>query len=352
MLDITKIDKNFAVDKNVAREGMVFYNPLEAPFSLHGIIRGENCFYRMPPDIAKTVSPSVDWLNYNTAGGRIRFATSSPYVAIFVKYKSVSKMPHFAFCGSIGFDLYADNLYIGTFQPRVDTTDTLESIVNIPGEGMRDITLNFPLYSSVSEIYLGLDKDATVGAAKPYSNEKPIVYYGSSITQGGCASRPGNSYEAMISRKYNVDHRNFGFSGNCKGEAVLARYFSELDISVFVCDYDHNTPNAEHLEATYFPFYEEFRKKQPNTPYIMVTRTDCLWNAPAYVERCRDIIHNAYLKAKEQGDENVYFIDGGNIFAGEQRGSCVVDGGHPTDIGFLRMSEVIGALVGKLLENK
>ena len=344
MLDITKIDKNFAVDKNVAREGMVFYNPLEAPFSLHGIIRGENCFYRMPPDIAKTVSPSVDWLNYNTAGGRIRFATSSPYVAIFVKYKSVSKMPHFAFCGSIGFDLYADNLYIGTFQPRVDTTDTLESIVNIPGEGMRDITLNFPLYSSVSEIYLGLDKDATVGAAKPYSNEKPIVYYGSSITQGGCASRPGTCYQAYICREFNADYINLGFSGSAKAEDAMIEYIAGLDMGIFVCDYDHNAPTSAHLESTHSRLFRAVREAHPNLPVIFMSRPRHASKRSSDDNRRIEIIKATYNAALEAGDKNVYFLNGDDLTAlcGAEG---TVDCTHPTDLGFASMASALSDLI-------
>ena len=361
-MDISSLDKNFVVSTDLGKDDIEWYDVENAPFELYGLASdAEAPFFRLPRAIASQASAGVGSLCMHTAGGRVRFSTDSPYIAIKAVYRGTGVMAHMAYTGTAGFDLYVDengeSEYACTFVPPAHMTDGYECLREMwPATRHKDedlcYTLNMPLYNDVKKLYVGIKKGSKLGGGAKYRDIAPVAFYGSSITQGGCASRPGNSYEAMISRKYNVDHRNFGFSGNCKGETVLARYFSELDISIFVCDYDHNTPNAEHLEATYFPFYEEFRKKQPNIPYIMVTRTDCLWNSPAYVERCRDIIHNAYLKAKEQGDENVYFIDGGTIFAGEQRGSCVVDGGHPTDIGFLRMSEVIGALVGKLLENK
>ena len=101
MFDITKIDKNFKVGNTLNIEGIRFYSCLEKPFSLHGIEHDGNMFYRMPLCVASKVNEGVKNLCSHTAGGRVRFKTNSPYVAISVKYAGVCKMPHFAFCGSI-----------------------------------------------------------------------------------------------------------------------------------------------------------------------------------------------------------------------------------------------------------
>ena len=362
-MGIANLDKNFTVESDLGKDDIAWYNVKSEPFEIYGLANdAEKPFSRMPRSIASLASENVGILCERPSGGRIRFSTDSPYIAIKAVMPYVEYMGHMALAGAAGFDLYVDengdSEYACTFVPPANMTNGYECLREMWPATRRDVgenvcyTVNMPLYNEVSEIYIGIKQGSKLGCGAKYREVAPVVYYGSSITQGACATRPGNSYQAMISREYNVDFRNFGFSGNCKGETVLATYFSGLETSVFVCDYDHNTPNVEHLENTYFAFYEEYRKKQPNTPYIMVTRVDCLWNSERHIDACRNVIHNAYLKARSLGDENVYFIDGGKIFEGAQRGSCLADGGHPTDIGFLRMADVIGSAVGKILNEK
>lgn len=205
----------------------------------------------MPENIARGVSEGVYVLHSNTAGGRVRFVTDSPYIAIYAKMDGLGKMPHFALTGSIGFDLYVDNYYTNTFVPPFDIKDGYESIFEFEKKEQREITIDFPLYSNVNELYIGLQEDSFLAEAKPYKNVKPIVYYGSSITQGGCASRPGMSYQAIISRIFNYDYINLGFSGSAKAEDEMIEYIKNLDMSIFVYDYDHNAPTVEHLKKTH-----------------------------------------------------------------------------------------------------
>ena len=200
-------------------------------------------------------------------------------------------------------------------------------------------------------MYIGLKKGYQLGKGKKYINEKPIVFYGSSITHGAAAGRPGNTYENFISQKYNVDYINLGFSGNAKGEQMMAEYIANLPMSVFVCDYDHNALTLEHLEKTHYPFYETIRKKHPEIPYIMVSRPDANINYDFrdVREERTDIIRSSYVRAKASGDNNVYFIDGQTLFEGEFYESCTSDGCHPNDIGFMRMADKIGAVIARAM---
>lgn len=362
-MGIAELDKNLKIETDLAQSDIVWFDVRKAPFELYGNCKNaEKPFSRMPRSIASQASENVGILCERPAGVRARFSTNSPYIAIKAVLPYFEPMGHMAFVGSVGFDLYCDDdgksEYVSAFVPPTDINGGYEVLREIvvasrkPEGTMLSYTLNFPLYNEVSELYIGIKEGSMISGGAKYRDIPPVLYYGSSITQGACATRPGNSYEAMISRDCNIDFFNFGFSGNCKGEKILATYFSNIDASVFVCDYDHNTPSPEHLEKTYYSFYEEYRKKQPYTPYIMVTRVDCLWNSVGFLEKCRNIIHDAYLKAKTSGDENVYYIDGSRIFDGEQRGSCLCDGGHPTDLGFFRMYSVIGGEVKKILKEK
>jgi hypothetical protein len=196
-------------------------------------------------------------------------------------------------------------------------------------------------YSGFTELYIGLQETAKVGGGAKYAYDKPIVYYGSSITQGGCASRPGTCYEAIISRKLNVDHINLGFSGAGKGEKAIVDYMASLDPLIFVCDYDHNAPNIEHLEPTHLNLYETFRASHPTTPYVMVTKPDFAKPRDTTDEaKRRAVIHKNFMKGIEKGDKNLYFIDGESFFAGyADGGDCTVDGCHPTDLGFFSMAK-------------
>jgi hypothetical protein len=142
----------------------------------------------------------------------------------------------------------------------------------------------------------------------------------------------------MVSRLLNIDHINLGFSGNAKAEDTMIDYLASLDVSAFVCDYDHNAPNYDHLKATHWPLYERFRAANPDTPILFLTKPDI---RPGQEEnnRRRDLIRSNYEAALAAGDKHVGFIDGETFFAaGPLRYDCTVDGAHPNDIGFLRMA--------------
>ena len=344
MFDITKIDKNFKVGNTLNIEGIRFYSCLEKPFSLHGIEHDGNMFYRMPLCVASKVNEGVKNLCSHTAGGRVRFKTNSPYVAISVKYAGVCKMPHFAFCGSIGFDLYADNTYVSTYSPSVDITDTYEGVIHLGNSEMREITINFPLYSSVNMLYIGLDESAIIDDPAPYKNATPSVFYGSSITQGGCASRPGTCYQAHVSRYFDLDYINLGFAGSALGEDEMADYIKGLEMSAFFYDYDHNAPNVEHLLSTHEKMFLKIREQNPDLPIICMSRP--LKNRNCDDNRRMEIIKATYENALARGDKNVYFLDGDDLTAlcGNEG---TVDNCHPTDYGFASMADAIIKLCEK-----
>ena len=345
MTDISKIDKNFAVNTKIQKDDIKFYNIDESPFKIYGIFRENEKYRRMPEDVAKNVSRGVYSLHSNTAGGRVRFVTDSAYVAIYAEMDGLGKMPHFAFTGAIGFDMYVDNVYTKTFVPPIQIESGFESLHDFKTKEKRNITINFPLYSNVKTLYIGLQNDALVSEHADYKTEKPIVYYGSSITQGGCASRPGMSYQSIISRKFDCNYINLGFSGNAKAEDVMIDYVRTLDMSVFVYDYDHNAPNAEHLRNTHEKMFKAIREAHPSLPIIMMPRPKFeLTNAEK--ER-RDIIKTTYNNAIAVGDKNVYYISEKELTAlCENEGT--VDGAHPTDFGFASMANAASKVLEKL----
>ena len=209
----------------------------------------------------------------------------------------------------------------------------------------------FPLYSSVKHLWIGLQKNAVLAPPRPYRYERPILFYGSSITQGGCASKPGDDYENRLCRMLDTDYINLGFSGSAKGEDAMARYIAAQDPSVFVLDYDHNAPTAEHLKNTHYPLYKTVRDAHPETPIILMTMPTIEgYENRSWHKARRDEILASFERARAEGDENVYLLDAYGVFGEELNGECsTVDGTHPDSLGFLRMAELLYPLLNQLL---
>ncbi len=342
-MQIQDIDRNFKVETKIEKDDIRFFNVREEPFAVYGVFHEDGKFRRMPEAVARTVSEGVTALHTHTAGGRIRFRTDSPYIAIHAKMESIYKMPHFAISGSAGFDLYisesdGSECFERSFMPPFNMTDGYESVVELGSARMREITVNMPLYSGVSEVYIGLANTATLAAPLPYRIEKPIVFYGSSITQGGCASRPGSCYTSITARYFGANHINLGFSGNAKAEDEIAEYISGLDMSAFVYDYDHNTPSIEHLIATHEKMFKKIREQNPELPIVIMSMPrNRLTSA---IRTRRDIIKKTYENAVAAGDKNVYFIDGSTLLD-DCPGEGTVDCTHPTDLGFFFMAKAV-----------
>lgn len=301
--------------------------------------------------MAKTVSEGVLSLSSSTAGGRIKFITDSDFIAIRADMPEIGKMPHFALSGSAGFDLYTGHKeeYYATFIPPFYMSNGYESKLTFNDSRPREITINFPLYSGVSKLYIGLNANAALKKAPGYKYEKPIVFYGSSITQGGCASRPGNAYESILSRALQTDYINLGFSGNARGEDAIAEYIKDLDMSVFVYDYDYNAPSVAHLENTHQKMFLTIRESNPDLPIVMLSR-------PKYElsdeEQIRlNIIRKTYTDAVSTGDKNVCFIEGPALMKYAKK-EGTVDNCHPNDLGFYSMAKVLIKQLRPILQSR
>lgn len=356
-------DKNIIIENKKADDKFIWYNVLEAPIKVYGFVGSSKDFLsrRVPLDIAKDISKSVYNIGGNPAGGRVRFSTNAKDIAFRVEYGTGCDGAKFSTLFSYGFDIYENKedgreVFLNIICPETGCmgNKTFETVLNNLSDGtkMRNYTVNMPIFSEIKRMYIGVSQDCNIGEGKPYINEgKPVVYYGSSITQGSICSRPGNTYEAVISQKYNLDHYNLGFGGSALGEPNMAKFIADMDMIAFVMDYDHNAPSAEHLENTHYNFYKIIRDKQPNLPIIMVTRPDYFTDFRKEPDDVtRGVIEGNYNRAIADGDENVYYIDGRTLFGNDHPENCVIDINHPTDLGFYRMAEVIGDKLAYILK--
>lgn len=345
MSDISKIDKNFIIDTNIDKENIVFYDSIVAPFKTYGVFWKDGKYRRMSHTIAESISETVGRLSERTAGGRVRFVTDSSFIAISAKMGPPIKVSHFTLAGTSGFDMYADNEYAHTFMPPQSMENGYDGIAEFPDKKIREITLNFPLYAETHKVYIGLEKDSVLKEAPPYKIEKPVVFYGSSITMGGCASRAGNCYENILSRKFSFDYINLGFSGGALGEDEMTEYINSLDMSAFVLDYDHNAPEVDVLIRTHERMFKAIRKEHPDIPIIIMAR-------PQYnlteddVKRC-EVTSATYKNAIAAGDKNVFYVSHRELTQ-LCKGEGTVDGIHPNDLGFASMAMALSKIFEKL----
>lgn len=354
-MKIEDLDKNFKVKTNIKREDLEFYSGSSPLFLLYGIkYDNEVGYYRIDYSIAESIAESIRYFAPMTAGGRIRFKTNSPFIAIAATMPKF-KLPHMADIGTTGFDLIIKEETDGKVKTSVKILPptegredgVYESFLEFPDKKERDLTLSFPLYNHVDKLFIGLQKGAKIEKAKEYKY-KDVIFYGSSITQGACADRPSSSYEALLSDALDFDYLNLGFSGNAKGETKLAEYIASLSMSLFVYDYDHNAPNSEFLEKTHEPFFKIIREKNKDLPVIMLSRPD--FKGSEEDKRRRRVVKKTYMNAKKAGDNNVYFIDGETIFGKLGVRYCSTDETHPNDFGMYRFYKRLYPIMKKILE--
>ena len=349
-MDITKIDPNFK-SASACFENMVTYNALSHPFEIKGVSFDGEKFVRMPTAVAKTVSNGVFRLHSNTSGGRIRFLSDSQKITLTAILPDITVFKHMPQSGVSSFDIYVGDDYRGFSCDYVLRDDGLyegSATLDLKTRDMHDIIINFPLYNNVSAVFVSLEKDSKLEKPKPEKFEKPIVYYGSSITQGGCASHAGNAYQNIISRRLSTNFINLGFSGSCLAESNMIDYLSTLDMSIFVYDYDHNAGSYELLQNTHEKGFKRFREKRPDVPVILITSADISTDR----EKRINIIRTTYENAIRSGDKNVYFINGDDIYKPVGKQYCTVDKCHPNDLGFYCMANIIGKTIERILEEK
>lgn len=360
--------------------------------TLHGVTYDEEAgiFARMDLDTAADIA-GVDRENYSftddegfinnvyshvreAAGGRIRFSTASSYVAI--KATLQDHDPTYAWRmvdGKYGFDVYEDtaegSTYVGTVSVETVPTEagvvTVEGTVELGEAGTtRHLTIYFPITTETKSVEIGVESGYDIAAHGVSYNDSVnrILFYGSSITQGGAVSKPGNTYVNTVGRNLNMDYLNLGVWGSCKAQVNFAKYMvgeylanSEDNpdgriqvgnISAFVYDYDHNNSQASVLESTHYPFYEIIREAYPDIPIIMITRPGkSIESDPknSTVAEMKAVIYESYEKAVAAGDTNVHFIDGEAFFGYSK--AFLPDNVHPNDAGQAKMAEIVTAVL-------
>ncbi|MBE5817633.1 MAG: hypothetical protein E7312_01090 [Clostridiales bacterium] len=321
-------------------------NNIPSPFTVHGM---RVDFSRFPLEIGQKVSPNVAGLSQLSTGGRIRFMTNSKSITYTVEILDTNLN-----CAS---DVLSDGIYCGKIEPKnYDTDKIMSGTLSLCPDGiesedkMKLITIFVPRTARLVKIEIELDDGAKLEKAPDYAIKKPIVYYGSSITQGACTTTPSKAYTALVSERLGADHINMGFGGSAMGEEAMAEYIASLDMSCFVLDYDYNAPSIDHLKATHKRFFDIIREKNPTLP-IMIMSGICPGGGSIGMYQRRRVIMDTFHQALDNGDNYVDFINGDYLLGNYDLETCVLEGDvHPNEKGFGRMADVVAPRLAELLK--
>lgn len=357
-LDLSEIDEYMSI-KSVNTKGIRWHEPKDEHFQLLGFkwYEKEGIYRRLPKKPVHGIPYKVDRLANATAGGQIRFKTNSKRILLRAKLASGKTMSHMADSGRAGFDLYTGPLGKQVFRANTRFPHGSQSYIcqlhyNSTRQ-MEEYTVHFPLYSGVQHVEIGLDEGAKLLPPTPLKDDRSIVIYGTSITQGGCATRPGMAYPNILSRYLGREVVNLGFSGSGKGEPEIAKMIWEIDNkSLVVIDIECNT--HESLRKVLEPFIETLRQKDPVVPILVLSRIRLARDLGPKGETQRlglvEYQRSVVEKMTTAGDSNLYFLDGGTLLREPWCYEATVDGTHPTDLGFVMMADALAPELKKILQ--
>ena len=312
-------------------------------------------FDRLPSKAEGVVREPVWNLSRHSAGMTVRFITDA--TTIEVRYNLLSDrlaMSHMPATGVSGLDLYAENSegferWVSVTRPESQVVES--TIAKDLRPGLRKYTVYLPLYNGVESLEIGVDAEATFEPVSPRT-EKPIVFYGTSIMHGACASRPGMAIPAILGRRFNRSTINLGFSGNGRMEPEVGALLSELDPCVFAIDCLPNM-NAEMLTERAAPLVRQLRAAHPNTPILLVedrtfTNTPFFPKRAAHHKNSRAAFKAAHQSLLDEGIHKLYYLDGENLLGLDGEGAT--DGSHPNDLGMVRYADAYEPALRAILQ--
>jgi len=317
--------------------------------------------YQRLPDSLKTKvkRDAVYFLGTNSAGMAIRFASDAP--AIDIKWKNLYKvaMNHMTPTGIRGLDLYTmlpDSTwtFVNSARPDLEHNTTQASVIANMDPVMREYMLYLPLYDGIDSLYIGIGSEYRLTQPSVALPEvrKPVVLYGTSILQGGCANRPGMAHSNILRRRLNRDMLNFGFSGNGQLDLEVAEVLAAIpDPGMYILDFVPNV-NEEQIDTLMIPFVEIIEKAHPGIPILFVE--DPRFPHGRFDRKMRHEVDYRNFLTKEKFDllaaryPNLYFLPSDDMVGHDHE--AYVDGIHFTDLGFLRYADLLEPILRKILD--
>lgn len=357
--DIAKYDRRMAVEATVVTSDVKWIDGRLLPMEGRAFDDVEHYYDRLPANVTTNVNRGVRNMKRHTTGMQFRFATDSRKLVFrWVPCFTRLSMDHMPSTGVSGIDVYRFDevrgkwLYVKTGRISKPGGASLE-LDWTPGT---PCLVNLPLYNGIKEFLLGIETNSVVSALGPRKSgvDKPVVFYGTSITHGGCASRPGMSFVNIIGRELDVPVVNLGFSGSGAMEYEMSEHLARIDASCYVLDCLHNMGissdlprKGRNVDENYEPFIRNLRAKRPNVPIVMAEMCDVYCDGP----KSKDIFtRELYKKLKAEGWDNLVYLPKDGMYPKDFEGT--VDGAHPNDLGMTYLAESYGKAVAQALSGK
>lgn len=337
--------------------GVDWYNVED--WGVEGRAFGDTASYfdRLPARAKGVVRDAVWNLSLHSAGMAVRFKTDSPDVHVDYRLKSASlSMVHMPATGVSGIDFYGRNesgedRWIQVVRPQAqDVKGRAFGGIDPGPKSGRLYTAYLPLYNGVEKLQIGVKSGSVFTPMLPRA-EKPILFYGTSIMHGACASRPGMSISALLGRKYDMPTVNLGFSGNGRLEMELAELIGEVDAAVYCVDCLPNLNPPQVAQRT-VPFFKRLRELRPDTPIVMVedrwfTNSDFFAGTRARHEGNQKAFRDGYNQLVKAGMKGLHYLKGAELLGHD--GEAATDGSHPNDLGFMRYAEAYAKVLDPIL---
>ena len=302
-------------------------------------------FDRLPAAAEKTVTPAVWSLSRDSAGMMVRFKTDATAIHVHYKLRKAQLgMPHMPATGVSGVDLYARDAggkwrWVQVTRPA--TQEVRAEIIKGLAPGFREYAAYLPLYNGVESLEIGVPRGATFEGLAPRA--KPIVFYGTSITHGACASRPGMVHTAILGRRFDYPVVNLGFSGNGRMDAAVGEFLTQIDAAAYVIDCLPNMKPSD-VTAKCVPLVKQLRAARPDTPIVLVEdrRMTNSWIIPAsttFHDENHAALRAAFQTLQKEGVKNLHYIPGDHLYGDDAEGAT--DASHANDLGFMRQADVM-----------
>jgi hypothetical protein len=336
-----------------------YYNADDFPLFGKASEQTETRYERLPAALRDVSRPPVWELGKNTAGLYLRFRTNSTAIGLKWTLYENRVMSHMTPTGIKGFDLYCyENgqwRFVNSAQPTANAKEQQTMVIEAMDGSDKEMMLYFPLYDGVTALQIGIDSSASIAppqVAAP-ANDKPVVCYGTSILQGGCASRPGMAHTNILARRFNRTFINLGFSGNALLDYEIAELIAGCDAALIILDF---VPNAGvgHMQEKMERFYAIIREKQPLTPILFIE--DPPFPKVVYspllqkeVDAKNAALHTVFDRLRKTQDANIRLISSEPMIGFDNE--ATVDGIHFTDLGFMRYADYLYPILKPYLDN-
>lgn len=336
-----------SASKKLPNSDLAWYDGALLTLEGHAFNDTATSYSRLPARYKNKVTSGVWYAGRSAAGLALHFISDSPEINAYWDAPN-PPMGHMAWSGSGGMDLYermGDKWVFRGIGKPTSTTGTLAEVKRL-GKGTTtpaEYLMFLPTYSMIKKVAIGITPGSHIAPAPAApADQKPIVFYGTSITQGGCASRAGMCHTSILRRWLDYPVINLGFSGSGKCEPIMAELLAEIPASMYVIETLQNM-TLDQINERMVPFVKDLRRRQPATPIVIMESPNIITQAEKHAA-----LKKAFEKLQADNVPDIYYHRGDHMY--DTLEEPTVDGTHPTDLGFYQMARDYRPLLEQLLQ--